>query len=53
MCITAKRNPLLSALVAAASVLTADVASAQAQVIEEIVVTARKRTESMQDVPWP
>ena len=51
MCITAKRNPLLSALVAAASVLTADIALAQVQVIEEVVVTARKRAESMQDVP--
>lgn len=44
------RRPLGSAIAIVASLLAADVALAQ-QTVEEIVVTARKREENLQDVP--
>jgi iron complex outermembrane receptor protein len=46
------RSILFTAVTAATAVLSADVALAQApMMLEEVVVTARKRSESLQDVP--
>jgi iron complex outermembrane receptor protein len=45
-----KRHVLCSAVTLAVSLLVADVAMSQ-QVLEEVVVTARKRAESLQNVP--
>ena len=44
------KHSVIFSAVAAASLITVD---ASAQVLEEVVVTARKRAESMQDVPMP
>ena len=45
----AKKHSFYSAVAVAGSLLITDVVSAQ--VLEEVLVTARKRSESMQDVP--
>ncbi|MEH6519541.1 MAG: TonB-dependent receptor [Halioglobus sp.] len=42
------RTPLYAAIISASVLLTG---TAQAQMLEEVVVTAQKRTESLQDVP--
>jgi iron complex outermembrane receptor protein len=42
---------IFNAVLAASSLLVADIAIAQAQTLEEVVVTARKRSESLQNVP--
>ena len=45
------KNKLCTAVAMATSLLAADVALAQSAVLEEVVVTARKRSEDLQDVP--
>jgi iron complex outermembrane receptor protein len=45
------KNKLCTAVAMATSLLAADIALAQSAVLEEVVVTARKRSEDLQDVP--
>lgn len=45
------KNKLCTAVAMGTSLLTADFALAQSAVLEEVVVTARKRSEDLQDVP--
>ena len=45
------KHKLCTAVAMATSVLAADVALAQGAMLEEVVVTARKRSEDLQDVP--
>ena len=46
-----KKHKLCTAVAMATSLLAADVVLAQGQMLEEVVVTARKRSENLQDVP--
>lgn len=51
MRINPMKHKLSTAVAMATSLLAADVALAQGQMLEEVVVTARKRSENLQDVP--
>lgn len=51
MRINPMKHKLCTAVAMATSLLSADVVLAQGGVLEEVVVTARKRTENLQDVP--